>query len=77
MTDTINEPILLCRFPAEIKAFYMPRCADDKRLTESVGVNERGELRVSRRNERACAAGRPAHARRGRNSGRLDAYLGL
>ena len=36
MTDAINETILLCRFPAEIKSFYMQRCPEDKRLTESV-----------------------------------------
>ncbi|XP_015601451.1 asparagine--tRNA ligase, cytoplasmic [Cephus cinctus] len=38
MTDALNEPIMLCRFPAEIKSFYMVRCPDDKQLTESVDV---------------------------------------
>ncbi|KAH8324626.1 hypothetical protein KR074_012429, partial [Drosophila pseudoananassae] len=38
MTDAINEPIMLCRFPAEIKSFYMSRCKEDQRLTESVDV---------------------------------------
>lgn len=37
MTDHINEPILFCRFPAEIKSFYMQRDPKDLRLTESVG----------------------------------------
>lgn len=38
MTDAINEPIMLCRFPARIKAFYMSRCPENEELTESVDV---------------------------------------
>lgn len=38
MTDQINEPIMLCRFPAGIKSFYMSKCPEDLMLTESVDV---------------------------------------
>uniref|UniRef100_A0A1A9W043 Asparagine--tRNA ligase, cytoplasmic n=1 Tax=Glossina brevipalpis TaxID=37001 RepID=A0A1A9W043_9MUSC len=38
MTDTINEPIMLCRFPKDIKSFYMALCPEDSQLTESVDV---------------------------------------
>jgi len=36
MTDKINEVIMLCRFPAEIKSFYMQKDKTDDRVTESV-----------------------------------------
>ncbi|KAJ5322129.1 uncharacterized protein N7506_011259 [Penicillium brevicompactum] len=38
MTDIINEPIFLTHFPAEIKAFYMKKAPEDRRVTESVDV---------------------------------------
>ncbi|ESN91810.1 hypothetical protein HELRODRAFT_108539 [Helobdella robusta] len=38
MTDEINEVIMLCRFPAEIKSFYMQKDKLDRRVTESVDI---------------------------------------
>lgn len=38
MTDTLNEPIMLHRFPADIKSFYMQKCKDDPFYTESVDI---------------------------------------
>lgn len=38
MVDMIGEPVLMCKFPAEMKSFYMQKCADDRRLTESVDL---------------------------------------
>lgn len=73
MTDKINRPIMLCRFPAGIKAFYMPRCKEDNRLTESVSWL----LCMIIKMLTVCFSGGRPVAWCGRDSGRLDEDLGL
>ena len=38
MTDKIGETIMLHSFPADIKSFYMQKCKDDRKYTESVDI---------------------------------------
>lgn len=38
MKDQIGKPIMLITFPANLKTFYMQKCEDDRRLTESVDL---------------------------------------
>lgn len=38
MMKIIGEPVLMVKFPADMKAFYMKKCDDDKTLTDSVDV---------------------------------------
>lgn len=36
LTDSLNEPILLIKFPTSLKSFYMQRVPGDPEITESV-----------------------------------------
>ncbi|CAK8671771.1 unnamed protein product [Clavelina lepadiformis] len=38
MIDKINEPLLLCRFPAKTVPFYIPTCPENREYTESVDL---------------------------------------
>ena len=38
MTDTIGEPILLTKFPADLKGFYMQKDREDTRLVQAVDL---------------------------------------
>ncbi|EFC45891.1 asparaginyl-tRNA synthetase [Naegleria gruberi] len=38
MLEKIGEPVLMIKFPGDMKAFYMKRCEDEPTLTESVDV---------------------------------------
>ena len=38
MTDKIGLPVMLMRFPVNIKSFYMAKCADNPNETESVDI---------------------------------------
>lgn len=38
MTDALNVPIMLCRFPTPIKSFYMSKVPGNPDFTESVDV---------------------------------------
>lgn len=38
LVDTIGRPVLFNRFPVHLKSFYMPKCKEDPRVTESVDL---------------------------------------